>query len=835
VNDSPRRLWIPFPAAVPLSVLSGFAALQYEVLWARQLRELVGGTTAAAAWVVAWFFVGLSVGAWWLGPGADRASRPGRRFAALEAGIVVAVLPALWLDRLAGVVLPGLGEAMWGPAGGVIKALLAGAVVAPPAVLMGGTLPALGAAAIRQCAGLGRKGAWLYGLNTLGGAAGVVFVSFVSIPRIGMRSSFLVAIGCGLAAAVIAVLCDRRVDRASDETIRPEPVRPPAAGTMLLAAISGFGVLAAEVLVFISLSQVFRNATFCFAAMLAVVVATLGVAALLTPWITRRIGDVRALLRIVLPPAGLCAAGFPWLMLWASDNLERSGGLHGSGRLAYVARIVQIALLAAGPLFLLAGLVLPAVFELAGRKNDGLGSAWGRLLAANAAGAMAGAWAAGAVLMPTVGLWGGFVVIGAAYALAGLVLAIQTRRLRARLGSLAALAGVAVLGVMVWAADLPLLTVYKDEKILELRQGPEGIVAATFDDGTTLRVNNYYWLGGAADAKHERRTGLLPLLLHPAPRSVAHMGLGTGITAGVPLQDPGVESLVALELSPLVVELADSCLGIFASGLFDDDPRARIIIEDGRTFLRAQPARFDVITGDLFTPWNRGVGAAYTVEHFASVRAALRPGGVFCQWLATYQLDEATLRVIIATFVHVFPDALLLHGSFKPKSPTLGLVGFRDAAVPFAVIRARCASLREGRWARDPLLRHGTGVAMLMIGRADRLLDGSEPLNTADNGWVEFHAPVADIARRRVFLRNERIQTAVTFLQTQEQTRSDLRATLLKGAPAEATDALKAGAAAFELRLLRETQPGAADRLTEAKDTFRRLAPPALLDDGYEP
>jgi spermidine synthase len=35
----------------------------------------------------------------------------------------------------------------------------------------------------------------------------------------------------------------------------------------------------------------------------------------------------------------------------------------------------------------------------------------------------------------------------------------------------------------------------------------------------------------------------------------------------------------------------------------------------------------------------------------------LNPEGIFCQWLPLYQLDMDTLRVIIKTYLKVFPDA----------------------------------------------------------------------------------------------------------------------------------------------------------------------------------
>src|SRR5256885_5746470 len=58
----------------------------------------------------------------------------------------------------------------------------------------------------------------------------------------------------------------------------------------------------------------------------------------------------------------------------------------------------------------------------------------------------------------------------------------------------------------------------------------------------------------------------------------------------------------------------------------------------------------DVCSSDL-------AGSLYTLEHFQAIRERLAPGGLFCQWLPLHQLDEDMLRVIIRTFLEVFPDA----------------------------------------------------------------------------------------------------------------------------------------------------------------------------------
>ena len=70
-----------------------------------------------------------------------------------------------------------------------------------------------------------------------------------------------------------------------------------------------------------------------------------------------------------------------------------------------------------------------------------------------------------------------------------------------------------------------------------------------------------------------------------------------------------------------------------------------------------------------------GIASLFTREFFEGARARLAPGGVLCQWAHTYDISNADLRSIVATFLSVFPDGtmwlvgdadVLLVGSTEP-------------------------------------------------------------------------------------------------------------------------------------------------------------------------
>ena len=50
--------------------------------------------------------------------------------------------------------------------------------------------------------------------------------------------------------------------------------------------------------------------------------------------------------------------------------------------------------------------------------------------------------------------------------------------------------------------------------------------------------------------------GALPLSMHPCPRTVANIGIGSGLTSQVLLSTDAVESLTSIEIEPFMVEAA---------------------------------------------------------------------------------------------------------------------------------------------------------------------------------------------------------------------------------------------------------------------------------------
>jgi spermidine synthase len=696
----------------PCFALSGAAALGLELLWMRSAALVLGATATTTAIVLAGYFGGLGVGA---ALARRAAKRPVARYGLLELGVAGGALWSLGIFRLLA-------------AGGTPQGLATSAVIVatlPATLCLGATLPALGQtlAASR----LGERAGFLYALNTLGGAVGIAAMGFGLPAAIGVTTSYVAVAGASALAGVVALAVG---DGGTAPAVPTAPTVAPARLRLVAAACGALG-LGLEVLWIRVFAQVLHNSVYSFAAVALAFLLALAAGAALAAWLLRRVAPA-AVAGGALLAAAAATIGGVWLFVRITDGLAYVGMQTGLGE--YVLRIVGLAAATAAPGALASGAVLPSLWAAFGDRG-GAARPLGDLTAANTLGGVAGALAAGFVVLPAIGLRGGFLLAAVAYVVLADVVAPARTALRP-LGYLALLAAVALDPVRA-----PITHLGAGETLRAITEGPAGIVTVVdTGDDLQLRLDNYYVLGGSAAATGERRQGLLPLLLHPSPRRVAFVGMATGITASA-APALGVERTTVVELVPEVAAAADAHFGAWNAALLRR-PDVELVVGDGRRYLAARGEVWDVIVSDLFIPWHAGAGSLYAREMFATVARRLAPGGLFCQWLPLYQLTREEFDAIARTFLAVFPDVTLWRNDFYPDRPVVGLVGqLAHRTLDLERIGERLAALPG--WSRDPLLATPQGVAMLYLGDlvAAPGLVASGPLNTDDRPLIEFLAP----------------------------------------------------------------------------------------------
>ena len=286
-------------------------------------------------------------------------------------------------------------------------------------------------------------------------------------------------------------------------------------------------------------------------------------------------------------------------------------------------------------------------------------------------------------------------------------------------------------------------------KVLAEKHGREGNLAVIEheDIGRGILMSNQYMLGNTDFRYDQERQAHLPIILHGNPRKAGFIGHATGITPGASLYHEGIESIVSVEIASIVVEAATEFYGEYNNQIASNS-QARIVVEDGRTYFAASPKEFDIIVGDLFLPWGSGTGRLYSREHFESIKNALRPGGIFCQWLPMYQLSPQQFEVIANTFEKVFEKVYLFRNGFGFATPQVCLIGIEEGRygyLDWEMLEKRCLEIRLANKIRDPIIRHPEGIGMLYLGqwKSD---EPDLPVNTLNNLWIEHNASLVRIA-----------------------------------------------------------------------------------------
>jgi spermidine synthase len=722
---------------------SGAAALIYQAVWFRWFRILLGNTAYAASATLCAFFAGLALGAEIFGRVAARSRRPLVGYGVLEmlAAAAALLVPFVFVlyDPLYGALYDALSDRR-----GLfilIKFGLALAVMVPPAFFLGGTLPLLAAAYVRDPRSLGREAGLLYAVNTLGAAAGSA-AGLLWLPEVlGVRGTYGLAAGLAVAAGIGALALARRFtpsfappspDR--DHSSAPRPI-------LVIAFISGFGILALEVLLIRCIAQVIDHSVYSYGVVLVVVLLALAAGAAIASATAARV-STRALLTAALTAEALLLLLLPF----AGEHATRLG----LTEVGTISRGLALAFALGGAPLLAGALVFPLCFRLA--AGGSVGRRVGGLLAVNTVGGILGSVAASFLLLDRVGLWGSVAALGLGYGLASLLVpgTLGGRALRA--GFLA----IVVLAVMAGPANplrLQVVSLRLGERLVASSEGAHGIVAVVDAPGTRrMTIDNHYTLSGSGPLNvRTERFGHLPLLLHPDPERVLFVGSATGHTAGAAVLHP-LEEIVLVEIVPEVQELAAHHFASTNRGVHSD-PRTRLVVEDGRNHVRATRERYDVIVADLFAPWRPGVGSLYSREHFEAVKSHLGPDGVFCQWLPLYQLGPSEFSIVASTFLDVFPTATLWRADFFTRSPAAALVGFAGDPPTAGTVQARIREL-ERRGVRDRWLMETAGFWMLYMGplEAARSELGDVRRNTDDSPLFEFRAGRSTASERKTFV-----------------------------------------------------------------------------------
>lgn len=148
----------------------------------------------------------------------------------------------------------------------------------------------------------------------------------------------------------------------------------------------------------------------------------------------------------------------------------------------------------------------------------------------------------------------------------------------------------------------------------------------------------------------------VPLFAHPNPKRVLVIGGGDGGTAREVLRHEEVETCWMIEIDGMVVEACRQHIPL-TSGSFDN-PRLKLMIEDGVKFMAETDEKFDVILIDSTDPIAHAV-PLFGEDFYANVfRVLTDEGMVVAQGESSYHEPELQ-ATILKSMTKSFPKAYM--------------------------------------------------------------------------------------------------------------------------------------------------------------------------------
>jgi spermidine synthase len=187
----PRFHWI-----LPIMLVSGAVSFTLEVLWARLLTHVFGGTVYAFAVMLAAFLSGIAIGSLIAGRMARTREGSITLFVATQSLAAALSLAAYWLML------------HWVPALTSLpaKAWYGFVIVFPATVFIGATFPLAVRIHAQRPEEAGASSGIVYAWNTLGAIGGALLAGFLLLPALGFGSTLKITVAVALGLAVLAAM-----------------------------------------------------------------------------------------------------------------------------------------------------------------------------------------------------------------------------------------------------------------------------------------------------------------------------------------------------------------------------------------------------------------------------------------------------------------------------------------------------------------------------------------------------------------------------------------------------------------------------------------------------
>jgi spermidine synthase len=177
-------------------------------------------------------------------------------------------------------------------------------------------------------------------------------------------------------------------------------------------------------------------------------------------------------------------------------------------------------------------------------------------------------------------------------------------------------------------------------------------VVETLEFGKALVLYGSLMVAEGDTGAYNEMISHVPLFVHPHPNQVLIIGGGDcGCLTNV-MMHPDVKRCTMCEIDEKVVEVSKRHFPKLTAGL--DDPRARMMFEDGKKFIETTDEKFDVIILDLSDP----IGPAadlFQKSFHRDVYNRLNDDGILVAQSESPLFNPSTVRAIYANLKEIFP------------------------------------------------------------------------------------------------------------------------------------------------------------------------------------
>ncbi len=680
LNFSSFKIFLPF-------FLSGLTGLSYQLLWQKKLLLLLGAVSYSVVAVFLSFILGFAIGA----KIADRLLQKNNSSTnySLKLYLFFELCILCWailfqmiyptVDAIySNLPFLELGEFY-------LRLSIAVILLLPATMAMGTTLPLM-IDHLKKNLSNYRATYLAYGINTLGAVLGVLLTAFIFLPQLGILKTLITIMGINLLLVVFTYFVFKEknnellIEKTPTENMNSLKSNYILTSYFLFGAVS----LGLEIVWLRILSLYTSSGHFMFAVFMAVYLLAFALGSLvLFPYVQAKVLQTsRFSIFVGIFFLGMLLGDY-WLETspYVSQHLIQKSLIENS---VVQWKIMVLEIYPILCLIFLPSLSLGALFPYYVSHSRATS---GNLYAIGCLGGCIGIVLTSLLLIPQIGLRRTLVFWMVVALIAFLLTQKDKKLLQQKLTRGSIVVFLLIISILFWKLNIytkfpfgkrrdaeNVLAEYQNQKlvshivghktgeissvIVRKENNSENILRLYVDEQSVAST----LLREVVDAK---MLAHLPILLHPLdPKNMDFLsvGFGSGGTSKSLSTYPVRADIVEIEKK--VLEVAK----IFPYWRDIDFSNIKPIINDARDYLKRTKKDYDIIVTDVTNLQYKQNPSLYTVEYFFLIQKKLKAEGIAAAWIPLASITENELKILIASFMKVFPHTSMWHMNHVPTT-----------------------------------------------------------------------------------------------------------------------------------------------------------------------